>query len=171
MPHPDRHAAPGSSPPSDTQRSVGGRRRPLLPILACLPLALALQGCVLAQTTQGTAIGDEAVARIVPGTTTREGVSRLLGAPDKIIYSNLEHDPLFERAYQYERKRRKTTFFTIILFSTARTDSNKDLVVVFFDDAGVVQDVAWRLDMDLPRYGAPWGEDEPAPASDESGGE
>ena len=50
----------------------------------------------------------------------------------------------FERAFQYERTRRKTTFFTIILFSTARTDTNKDVVVVFFDDEGVVQDVAFQ---------------------------
>jgi outer membrane protein assembly factor BamE (lipoprotein component of BamABCDE complex) len=165
-----RHLVLHADPPM-TCRALArpGTRRGICRIApALLLLAFALQGCVLAQTTRGTPISDETIDRIVPGTTTREEVSRLLGAPDDIIYSNLEHDPLFERAFQYERTRRKTTFFTIILFSTARTDTNKDVVVVFFDDEGVVQDVASRLDMDRPRYGTPWGEDAPAETPDES---
>jgi outer membrane protein assembly factor BamE (lipoprotein component of BamABCDE complex) len=166
MPTGTRRRIDRSPSPSFCRTSPSGA--PLeKPYVALLLLALALQGCVLAQTTKGTPLNDETIARIVPGTTTREEVSRLLGAPDEIIYSNLEHDPLFERAFQYERTRRKTTFFTIILFSTARTDTNKDVVVVFFDDEGIVQDVASRLDMDRPRYGSPWSEDEPTETPDE----
>ena len=114
-------------------------------------------GCVLSQTTDGTRLSDEQVDQIVVGRSTRADVSRILGAPDRIIYANLEHDPLLERAYQYKRNMRKTTYFTIILFSASRADSNIDNVIVFFDDEGLVEEVSSRLDMDEPRYGTPWG--------------
>lgn len=117
-------------------------------------------GCVLSQSTSGTSIHQEQVDAIVVGGSTREDVASVLGAPDEIIYSNLEHDPLFERAYRYSRRRRKTTFFTVILFSGSRADVNHDEVIVFFDAFGLVEDLAARLDMDRPRYGAPWGDDD-----------
>jgi outer membrane protein assembly factor BamE (lipoprotein component of BamABCDE complex) len=141
------------------RRRVAARLR--FAACAALLLAPSLQGCVLAQTTRGTPISDDRLVQITPGTSTREDVARLLGAPDEIIYSNFEHDPLFERAYRYERTRRKTTYFTLVIFSTARSDTNEDVVVVFFDDRGVVEDVASRLDMDRPRYGPPWGDEAP----------
>ena len=117
-------------------------------------------GCVLSQSTNGTGISEEQVDAIVVGGSLRSDVATVFGAPDEIIYSNLEHDPLFERAYKYSRRRRKTTFFTLILFSGARTDVNHDEVVVFFDDYDLVEEIAARLDMDRPRYGAPWGDDD-----------
>jgi outer membrane protein assembly factor BamE (lipoprotein component of BamABCDE complex) len=117
-------------------------------------------GCVLSQSTNGTGLTEEQVDAIVVGVSTRADVATVFGAPDEIIYSNLEHDPLFERSYRYTRRRRKTTFFTVILFSGARSDTNHDQVVVFFDDSGIVDDIAARLDMDRPRYGAPWGDDD-----------
>ncbi len=123
-------------------------------------LGLTSAGCVLSQTTNGTGISEEQVYAIVVGGSTRADVARVFGTPDEIIYSNLEHDPLFERAYKYKRMRRKTTFFTLILFSGARTDVNHDQVIVFFDDFGLVEEIAARLDMDRPRYGAPWGDDD-----------
>ena len=129
-------------------------------IALTLFLAASGAGCVLSQTTNGTRIDQEQVEAIVVGGSTREDVAQVLGAPDEIVYSNLEHDPLFERAYQYSRKRRKTTFFTLILFSGSRADVNHDQVIVFFDRFGLVDDIAWRLDMDRPRYGAPWGDDD-----------
>ncbi len=127
---------------------------------ACLVGPVLGSGCVLSLSTDGTKIPADAVGEIVVGQSDRADVVRLLGAPDDIIYSNLEHDPLFERAFRYERNKRKTTFFTIIIFSTARTDRNKDVVIVFFDDEGIVDDVAARLDMDRPRWGAAWSDDD-----------
>lgn len=132
-------------------------RTPLL--LALLVLAGPGLGCVMGQTTDGTSISEAQVGQIVVGSSTRADVSRILGAPDEIIYSNLEHDPLFERAFRYHRSRRKTTFFTVIVFSTARADTNSDNVVVFFDDAGVVDDIGTRLDMDAPKFGTPWSKE------------
>ena len=123
-------------------------------------LASSSLGCVLSQSTTGTGLTEEQVDAIVVGGSTRADVATVFGAPDEIIYSNLEHDPLNERAYRYSRRRRKTTFFTLILFSGARTDVNHDQVVVFFDDFGLVEEIAARLDMDRPRYGGPWGDDD-----------
>ena len=124
--------------------------------LALVVLANLIPGCVLTQTTDGTPLEPDAVNEIVIGESTRADVTRLLGTPDEIVYSNREHDPLFERAFRYERTRRKTTYFTLILFSASNSDRNSDHVVVFFDDRGVVADVATRFDMDEPHYGKPW---------------
>jgi len=135
-------------------------RSTLVPVLVSSLLAASGLGCVLSQSTSGTGISEEQVDAIIVGGSTRADVANVLGAPDEIIYSNLEHDPLFERAYKYSRRRRKTTFFTLILFSGARADVNHDQVVIFFDHFGLVDDVAARLDMDRPRYGAPWGDDD-----------
>ena len=116
-------------------------------------------GCVLSQTTDGTQLVDSEVARLVVGTSTRADVTRILGAPDRIIYSNREHDPLFERAFRYHRTKRATTYFSMLLFSASRAETNSDNVIVFFDSGGVVEDVGVRLDMDKPRFRAPWSND------------
>lgn len=135
------------------------RSAPILILLSTL-VGFSGMGCVLSQSTSGTGLSEEQVDAIVVGGSLRADVAAVFGAPDEIIYSNLEHDPLFERAYKYSRRRRKTTFFTLILFSGARTDVNHDEVVIFFDDFGIVEGMAARLDMDRPRYGAPWGDDD-----------
>jgi outer membrane protein assembly factor BamE (lipoprotein component of BamABCDE complex) len=111
---------------------------------------------VLSQTTDGTSISDAQVAAIQPGVSTRADVVRILGAPDHIIYSNLEHDALFERTFQFKRKRRKNTFMTFILLSGSRSETNSDNVMIFFDDKGLVEEMAFRLDMDRPEFGWPW---------------
>ena len=129
-------------------------------VLTLLLFSLSSGGCVLSQSTDGTGLLDEQVGAIVVGASTRADVARVFGAPDEIVYSNLEHDPLFERAYKYDRERSKTTFFSLVVFSGARTDVNRDSVIVFFDEQGVVEDIAARLDMDRPRFGAPWGDDD-----------
>ena len=118
-------------------------KRPIHSILASLLISCFLGppglGCVLSQSTSGTSLSWDQVDAIVVRGSTRADVTNVFGAPDEIIYSNLEHDPLFERAYKYSRRRRKTTFFTVILFSGARTDVNHDQVIVFFDDFGLVE--------------------------------
>jgi len=134
------------------------RTRRLLPLALAALLGFLSLGCVLSQATDGTSLSDEQISGIEPGTSTRADVTRVLGAPDKIIYSNLAHDPLFERAFQYKRKRRKSTFFTLILLSGSRSDTNVDNVIVFFDDQGVVEDIGVRLDMDAPRFAWPWSD-------------
>ncbi len=113
-------------------------------------------GCVLSLTTDGTPLDQETVETIRIGESTRADVKRLLGPPDEIIFSNREHDPLFERAFIFHRIRTKQSAFFMIIFSTNRRDTRYDRVVVFFDDKGVVDSVGSRLDAETASYGPPW---------------
>jgi len=123
---------------------------PRLLLLALVPFA---SSCVLAHTTDGNGLDPLRVERIVPGTSTRADVTALLGAPDEVIYSNKEHDPLFERAFRYRRTNTKQTALFLLLFSTFRSETRWDHVVVFFDDAGKVENVGVALDRDDAEYG------------------
>jgi outer membrane protein assembly factor BamE (lipoprotein component of BamABCDE complex) len=121
-----------------------------------LPVLLISSACVMGQTTTGTPIEAQQVAGIEPGKTTRAEVAQLLGPPDEIVYSNREHDKLFEQAYLYNRSRRRQAALFLILFSTFRSDTRFDEVAVFFDPNGVVEHLGSRLDADTAEYGAPW---------------
>ena len=124
-------------------------------ILLCSPL-LSLAGCVLAQTTTGTGLPPEQLETIVPGSSTRADVTRLLGPPDEVIYSNREHEPLFEQAYRYRRNKTRQTAMFLILFSTYRSDTKWDHAMVFFDEQGVVEHVGVALEQEQAEYGMPW---------------
>ncbi|MCI0650672.1 MAG: outer membrane protein assembly factor BamE [Planctomycetes bacterium] len=137
----------------DTASHAGAWIRSLL-ITVLAPLALG--GCVLSQTSAGSSVDGERVEKILPGTSTRAQVAALLGPPDEIIHSNLEHDPLFERAYVYHRPRTRTTAMFLVIFSTHRSDTKYDRVTVFFDQAGIVEHVGVRLAADDAEYGMPW---------------
>ncbi|MCA8959619.1 MAG: outer membrane protein assembly factor BamE [Planctomycetes bacterium] len=133
-------------------------RAPRALVLASFAVVVAsLSGCVLSQQTEGTSLRDEQVGEIQVGVSTRSDVTRLLGPPDEIIYSNREHDALEERAFRYRRSRTKQTAMFLILFSTHRSDTKYDHVIVFFDDRGVVENIGLQLDSDEARYGLPFG--------------
>jgi outer membrane protein assembly factor BamE (lipoprotein component of BamABCDE complex) len=123
-----------------------------LPLLLALPL-LVLGSCVLAETTDGNPLPPQMVAEIQPGVTTRAEVAAMLGAPDEVVYSNREHDPLFERAFRYRRTKTRQTALFLLLFSTFQSETRWDHVLVFFDDAGVVENVGVALDRDDAEYG------------------
>ncbi|MEM7308461.1 MAG: hypothetical protein AAF682_17400 [Planctomycetota bacterium] len=125
----------------------------LLPATAALLLPLVLQACVLAETTDGTALPPGPIEQIVPGTSTRADVTRLLGPPDEVIYSNRALDPLFEQAYRYRRTRTKQTALFLLLFSSFKSDSRLDHFMVFFDESGVVEHVGTLLDREDAEYG------------------
>lgn len=121
--------------------------------LACVAIT---SGCVLSQTTDGQPIEEIPVSEIVVGKTTRADVTRLLGPPDEVIYSNQDHDPLFEQAYRYRRTKNKQSALFLVIFSTHRSDTQYDHVMVFFDRDGRVEHVGTRLDSDEASYGGPW---------------
>ena len=79
-----------------------------------------------------------------------------MGPPDEVIYSNLEHDPLFEQAYRYRRTKTKQTALFLLIFSTFNSDTKWDHLMVFFDQAGVVEHLGVRLDADEAEYGLPF---------------
>ena len=126
-------------------------RSPLPRLALCLGL-LSTPACVLANTTDGIAIPPDPVEQIVPGESTRADVTRLLGPPDEIVYSNRKLDPLFEQAYRYRRRKTKQTALFLLVFSTFRSDTRYDQVMVFFDESGVVEHVGVQLERDNTEY-------------------
>jgi len=122
----------------------------LSPIALCL--GLLGSSCVLANTTDGIALEQDPVDQVLPGISTRADVTRLLGPPDEIIYSNQEHNPLFEQAYRYRRRKTKQTALFLLIFSTFRSDTRYDRVMVFFDEAGIVEHVGVELERDSTKY-------------------
>jgi len=131
-------------------RSSAGMKLSLCWIALCL--GLLSSSCVLANTTDGIALEQDPVDQIVPGTSTRSDVTRLLGPPDEIIYSNQEHDPLFEQAYRYRRRKTKQTALFLLVFSTFRSDTRYDQVMVFFDEAGLVEHIGIELERENTKY-------------------
>ena len=125
-------------------------------VASLLLLTLLLSGCVLSLSEDGSRLRDEAADQIIVGKSTRADVARLLGPPDIIVYSNKEHDPLFEQAYQYKRTTNKGSAMCLWVFATCRSDTKYDRITVFFDQNGVVEHIGSRLDGRKAEYGAPW---------------
>ncbi len=122
---------------------------------AGLWIVLVLPGCAFSLESKGDSPSPDGVEKIIAGQSTKDDVLALLGSPDKVIYSNREHDPLFERAFSYRLDIQRRTVFFILIFGTYRSDSKADHVMIFFDENNVVEHVASRYDADKARYGLP----------------
>lgn len=91
-----------------------------------------------------------------PGRSTRADVLRLLGPPDEIFWSREEKEgPRYEQAFRYEHDVSRSTLLFLVIFGTWRNDTKRDEVVVFFDSAGVVENVSSRFDADSAHHGFP----------------
>ena len=114
-------------------------------------------GCAVLgrQQTDQPVLADN-VNRIEKGMTKTQ-VTDILGAPQEIIFSNKEHDPLTEFAYVFEYKVELGTaiFFGIVNFGNL--DEKRDRAIVFFADDGTVRNVAQSLYGDQASYGFPFG--------------
>lgn len=122
-----------------------------------LAMLIVLPGCmVMARRQTDQPVSAENVERLDSG-MTRQQVTDLLGAPQEIIFSNKEHDPLREHAYIYEYEQDAGTaiFFGIVNFGNL--DTKRDRVVVFFNEEGLVSNVGSSLHGDEARYGFPFG--------------
>ncbi len=130
---------------------------------SCLTLLLILAGsllpgCALMGREQvDKSIKPESVAQVKKG-MAKEEVTSILGAPQDIIFSNKEHDPLREHAYVFTHRKTKYTAIFLALISFGNMDQKSDRVVVFFDEEGKVAHVGSSLDADRAAYGFPFGE-------------
>jgi len=118
---------------------------------------LFLPGCLMfgrRQTDQP--VVPENVDKVKKGMEKRE-VTRLLGAPQEIIFSNKEHDPLVEHAYIYEYKVDKMTGLFFLVVNFGNLDSKRDRAIIFFNEKDQVVDVAKTLNGNEARYGFPFG--------------
>ncbi len=127
-------------------------------LLVLLALVAALMpGCaVLGRQQKDSHIQPETVSQVKKG-MSKEEVTALLGAPQEIIFSNREHDPLREHAYIFTHTTTLYTGIFLALISFGNADEKSDRVVVFFDADGKVEHVGATLAADSADHGFPFG--------------
>ena len=138
----------------------GSKVRKLRAAALCAAGALSLSlfsGCaILGRQQTDQPIPPEKVAQVKKG-MTKSQVTEILGAPQEIIFSNKEHDPLREHAYVYEYKVQVGTAIFLIPVNFGNLDMKRDRCLVFFDEQGQVANVAATLRAADARYGFPFG--------------
>lgn len=122
-------------------------------------LALAAGGgCMVGRVTQGAPIPVDALAKLERGKTTRQQVLDLLGPP--IEYKRPELADLLlsdegvrlrpvagriaSDVFTYQFTEGALNLGSVILFTYGRFDVRSNLLVVFFDERGIVEDFAYR---------------------------
>ena len=110
--------------------------KPLAGIVIALTLAL-LQGCVVTRGTVGEPIQEEAVSAIIKGKTTMAEVVSSIGAPDRIVRGN---DREIFHYYYYDGK---SPAMMLILLNFIRMDVKSDNLYVFFNRAGIAEEVVY----------------------------
>jgi outer membrane protein assembly factor BamE (lipoprotein component of BamABCDE complex) len=143
--------------------------RKLLLLLALLP------GCILGRIRDSVPLDPEAVAKIVPGKTTKKEITELLGAPtyvnDRIgmrvlakpvqgadnagpLIDELIHSPL-DHSYTYEYTDTKSFSLYLLIVSFTNQETKRDRVVIFFDDKGVVSHLGATFDAKTVEFRMP----------------
>lgn len=103
-------------------------RRSALPVLRCLFVALGLASCQPTIDQRGNLPDQKKLATIEPGVTTKEMVTQVLGTPSSVsTFSD-------KTWYYISRRTEQTAFFDPKVL-------DQQVVVVAFDDGGVVRDV------------------------------
>ena len=103
-------------------------RRSRVTLLSCAFVALALAACQPTIDQRGNLPDKTKVAEIEPGVTTKEMVSQILGSPSSVsTFSD-------KTWYYISRRTEQTAFFDPEVL-------DQQVVVVGFDDGGVVRDV------------------------------
>lgn len=121
-------------------------------------LAAVASGCMVGRVTQGAPIPVDAMAKLERGKTTRQQVLDLLGPP--IEYKRPELADLLvsdegvrlrpvagriaSDVFTYQFTEGALNLGSVILFTYGRFDVRSNLLVVFFDEHGVVEDFAYR---------------------------
>jgi hypothetical protein len=122
---------------------------------ATLSLAVALwlvpSGCFISRSRSNPALSPDAVSRIVPGASTAEDVTRLLGAPNDVVQLGRKS------AWLYEHTVEKQTAAFLVLLGLRGVDTQADRVWVFLDETGNVTNVgtlfqAAEAEYDLPVF-------------------
>ena len=126
-------------------------------LLAFACFLLASSGCaVFGRQQQDHPIDPEALSKVEKG-MPKEEVTRLLGAPTEIIFSNKALDPLVEHAYVYEHSATRYTGIVLAIVNFGNVDEKRDRVIVWLDPEGRVEHVGSSLKADESEYGFPFG--------------
>lgn len=106
-------------------------------MLGFFVVVLLLQGCAFSRGTLGDDIKSEVIAAIQKGTTTKEEVIHLLGAPDRLL-------PLNGRdVFQYYRYDAKAGSLLLIILNFSRLSIKSDDLFVILNRDGIVEDVVF----------------------------
>lgn len=130
--------------------------------LLLINLTFFLSSCLRANFIEGTRIDSKDVKTIQPGVTTREEILTWFGPPTefanpgtlKVILNQLDFssDPVlshpFEDAFTYEFVQGKSRLLFLILFNKIDIDIKSDVLIIFFDEEGVVKYYAYRKGTD-----------------------
>ncbi|HWF62544.1 MAG TPA: hypothetical protein VN666_19850 [Nitrospira sp.] len=109
--------------------------KPSRRVLGFLAIVLLLQGCAFSRGTLGDEVQSEVIATIQKGTTTKEEVLHLLGAPDRLL-------PLNGRdVFQYYRYDAKAGSLLLIILNFTRLSIKSDDLFVILNRDGIVEDV------------------------------
>jgi outer membrane protein assembly factor BamE (lipoprotein component of BamABCDE complex) len=103
-------------------------RRSRVRLLSCASVALALAACQPTIDQRGNLPDQSKVAEIEPGVTTKDMVSQILGTPSSV-------STFSDRTWYYISRRTEQTAF----FEPEVLD--QQVVVVAFDEGGVVRDI------------------------------
>lgn len=121
-------------------------------VLLLVGLSLLINGCVLSRGRVGNPIQEESLSQIEKGTTKKESVVTLLGAPDRIIVGN---DKEIFQYYYYDGK---SPGLILLVFNILSVNVRSDNLYVFFDRQGIVQDVIYgKRTPEVDFTIRPWG--------------
>ncbi len=104
-------------------------------LLGFLVIVLLLQGCAFSRGTLGDEVQSEVIATIQKGTTTKEEVLHLLGAPDRLLALNGRD------VFQYYRYDAKAGSLLLIILNFTRLSIKSDDLFVILNRDGIVEDV------------------------------
>ena len=104
-------------------------------LISFLVVALLLQGCAFSRGTLGDEVQSEVIATIQKGTTTKEEILHLLGAPDRLLALNGRD------VFQYYRYDAKAGSLLLIIFNFTRISIKSDDLFVILNRDGIVEDV------------------------------
>ncbi|MDF0652670.1 MAG: hypothetical protein CV081_08330 [Nitrospira sp. LK265] len=99
-------------------------------VIACL-----LQACAFSRGTLGDEIQSDVTTTIQKGTTTKEEVLHLLGAPDRLLALNGRD------VFQYYRYDAKAGSLLLIALNFTRLSIKSDDLFIILDRDGIVEDV------------------------------
>ncbi|MBM4139032.1 MAG: outer membrane protein assembly factor BamE [Nitrospira sp.] len=121
-------------------------------VLLLVGVSLLINGCVLSRGRVGNPIQEESLSQIEKGSSKKELVVTLLGAPDRMVVGN---DKDIFHYYYYDGK---SPGLILLVFNILSVNVRSDNLYVFFDKQGIVQDVIYgkrtpEVDFTL----RPWG--------------
>ena len=121
-------------------------------IVLLLELSLAISGCVLSRGRVGNPINETSIQNIEKGSSKKDFVVTILGAPDRIIEGN---DREIFHYYYYDAK---SPGLILLLFNLLSLNVKSDNLYVFFDRQGIVEEIVYgkRTD-DVDFTLRPWG--------------